>query len=1187
MEDTLTAHVVDTTKLLAFVLVTASLATSPVIAGVAVTEPTGTTDGLGPPSEGPSQQSGTTVDYQSETSDAPPQTTADSREATAGATDNRTVTSSVSVTNNHATIDGWVFYQNQSGDMKPSPRTTVILRKRTTLVPTNKNISVTKTNESGYYSFQIDVANWESNIDGNDRLRLRVQALAHNTAVNVVNFWQNQGTANGNTYTVNNDGDINRGQGHERFNFSITSEAERRAFMIANWSLEVHDFTMNRTDWARRTFRVRYPAVKEGQAQFKSPFEKIVLGREVFWNRSDTRNVVHHENGHSVMSGLFDYRGWQAPEVRTWGGTHCIYTETARIFAWYEGWAQFIEAAVIDNPGVHRRSIETERYFNNTNLGGACPSGDTGDLDGKIVEGAIASILWDTYDEANEPHDEINGTLGEVFDAVNETDNAAWGRVSNQGRTRDIHDFFIQYTDNHPDRYQDLREIYFHYGIHKPDRFEHDRSGSGSCVVYNFPCEKMDGEMWSPLDVNTSINASLGATDIDYYRVDLLEEQRVTVNATVTDQEPLSSPDINVSVGAAKTATEIQPDSENGPHEEVTFTAAEDGTHYIGIGHDPDGSGPELTYELSINATEQPPQEHEEDDVAANATELQTFPIDDHINTTEEHAVTARYDHDYYKLNMTAGDRIIHARLSNGPGLSLAFEDNDSNTLQTVPVGQSMNTTTDPEGWHYFNVSGAARHSQYTLNVTVQRISQLYEENDRRTEAKDLDEDLELEVRPTNTGTNRGTTQCTSDQSNPQKGNNNYNFGNTGNNQAKATLCSRHDWRDGGYVQPGYAPNDPDWYRVTLQTGERINVSVPHEDLGVELHHGGQKITEIDAGDNDGRISHYVQSAGEYYINVTGDDYVPVYELYVWRFLEEGQDKHEPNDGQSTATDAIASSAGNDTADYDLLKLAGNDADYFSVGLDENETLNATMTHLESAGDVSLSVIGPSGATTTGTDPRPAIGRSATRIKQANVTAQQSGTYYVKVSGSLRTALKYNLTITKTVPASASTGSDIDFSNSVFQMPTISRDQLMSSIELASPPEFEVQIPQQPIGPGSGECSLYDTETRTRNVDIDAGQSTRIQETRTFTMEYPSPCRVVADIDGPDDAEVDVYVTVDGSEPGPNNYQFASTNQGSDERIEIADPPLLQRGEPIKVTVEGYPIEGTYTVVVEKYSNSP
>lgn len=1115
--------------------------------------------GVGPQSVHAGSDAGTTVPSSANT-------TVNASETSPSGAGNAT---SVSSSQDSATIRGRVMYQNETGAMVPARHVDVIIRK--SVVPFDW-ITQTTTNESGYYSTGVDVASFESNLDPDETLTLRVQALAQNDAVNVVNFARNLDTVNGNTWTINNDGTINVGEDSATFDFSITGQDERRAFQIANWSLQVYEFTERETGWTRNRVKARYPAAVDENAQFKSPLEKFVIGSGI-WGRSDTRNVVHHEYSHSVMSGLFGYAGWQAPDVSTWFGSHCIWMDTGRIYAWYEGFAQFMEAAAVDDPGVHVRSIETFQFYDDDQLStGDCPAGDTGDFDGHDTEGAIANILWDVYDPANESHDRLDGSLHGVFNAVNETDNRAWGRTSNNGRTVDIHDFFIQYVDNNPNRHEELRRIYFEYGINKPDRFE-SRTGA-SCPLHEYPCDKLDGQYFSPVQPNRSVNVGLHHQDVDTFRFDAEEEQRVTVNVTVTNSPPVETEDLRLTVNdtAAVTPRErsIGTRTENGRNETVVFTAREDGTYYVTV-DDEVGEG-NVSYQYSVNAT-QVDQTNEEDDTPAEATGLSFFELsgDRWLNTSLETAATARYDHDYYEVDLLDGERIYNATLSDGPGLTMTLED-DSGPVGppsdpvSVANGEKLNTTTEVDGVHYLNVSGDARVEEYDVNVTTQRISQKYEENDGQSAAADLTADLGFDEVPELTDSPDGTLACRGGQGDGDTGGNTEtpSFG-TGSD------CPRFNWEQTRRATAGYEPYEADWYYVTMAQHERLNVTVDDPRLGIELFHGGQKIAET----NSESLTRRLPADGDYYVNVTqeSDDYIPTYTITAERTLADARDRLEPNDVRTNATTVSTATSGTSTESYERLSITDEDVDLFAVDPGSGEDINVTLTHEESVGDVGLTVIEPGGATVSGSEDPVLAGTSGTGLR-ANLTDVQSGTHYVRVTASGGAALKYNLSVRTTGSASSNVIPIAPIGLGVID-PVVSIDleDLIVLEETPQPPQLD-----------TGACELYDTESRSRTIPISGGQDQRVERTRSFTVDYDDPCKLVARVDAPEGAEVDVYVTLGGRTPTPNDYDFAAEGPGNAGELTVDGP--LARGMEVQVLVQATPVAGDYEVFVEKYARS-
>jgi type II secretory pathway pseudopilin PulG len=134
------------------------------------------------------------------------------------------------------------------------------------------------------------------------------------------------------------------------------------------------------------------------------------------------------------------------------------------------------------------------------------------------------------------------------------------------------------------------------------------------------------------------------------------------------------------------------------------------------------------------------------------------------------------------------------------------------------------------------------------------------------------------------------------------------------------------------------------------------------------------------------------------------------------------RDRLEDNDAESTATTVPSASQGSRIETYDLLKVAAGDEDYFAVDLDAGDRLNATVTHLESSGDVNLSLVAPDGNVTYGTDlnahQRQFGGTKGQRKLRATASSSAGGRYYVAVTGSRRAALKYNLTINTTAGSS-------------------------------------------------------------------------------------------------------------------------------------------------------------------------
>jgi hypothetical protein len=522
-----------------------------------------------------------------------------------------TVTKSLSAANGKTTLSGTVQYRGVDGNLQPARQVTVKIR-HDVVGPVNPVIARTTTDDQGRYSVQIDVAEYEADVDFDKKLFLHVQAVAKNPAVNVVNFGQNLDTANGNTWTLNQEAMVKRGQNSATVDLTATKEKPRRAFQVANWTLEAYRFTEREAGWTRNRVKARYPAANPNNSQFKSPFEKFVIGSNG-WD-ADKRHTVHHEYGHAVMSGLFKYKGWQIPKPANWG-PHCVWSDTGRITAWYEGFAAFFEAAVNDSPRTDGMWLEQHHYYNETNEHGPqCPESHANDgYDGAKVEGAVANVLWDLYDPADEPHDNVDGDLGTIFDAVNETDNQQRAkRPFNSDRTTDIHDFFVQYLDN-TGRHEDLRKIYFEYGIVKPDRFDSTAFDESNpfveCSVHYYPCSKQPNQHWTTLDPDESVDVLYHGGEADDYVVPLSKGERVTVtleagagNTNLDYKIVKGSPPWNGNDMSHKPWPQVGSPTDNGDVVTQTFTANESGDYTVMVSDSP-GGGRISAYTISVNHT--------------------------------------------------------------------------------------------------------------------------------------------------------------------------------------------------------------------------------------------------------------------------------------------------------------------------------------------------------------------------------------------------------------------------------------------------------------------------------------------------------------------------------------------------------------------------------------------------------
>jgi hypothetical protein len=130
-----------------------------------------------------------------------------------------------------------------------------------------------------------------------------------------------------------------------------------------------------------------------------------------------------------------------------YSGHHQVDMESDEGFATLEGWAEFMQCVVDNDPNNLQgwgQNIETNDWYNKQ---------DSGDFDGAIIEGSFASILWDIFDPAND--DGLNMGFDEI-----------WTIMLND-RPGSIHDIWDDWFTRGYGHDQALWQIYYNYGVNK------------------------------------------------------------------------------------------------------------------------------------------------------------------------------------------------------------------------------------------------------------------------------------------------------------------------------------------------------------------------------------------------------------------------------------------------------------------------------------------------------------------------------------------------------------------------------------------------------------------------------------------------------------------------------------------------------------------------------------------------
>ena len=193
---------------------------------------------------------------------------------------------------------------------------------------------------------------------------------------------------------------------------------------IFNAIQDAHAFLYDRLGWERdRPIQVVWPGpyrisyydfdyADDGSSQMMR--EHIGIAFEHQW----LRVILFHEYAHAVMTAAYGYNHDALP-LDNYPGVHRLETVSNLSFAFYEGWAEFMEAAVDNNAlnvtGFLNRylpNIESNQWWTGH------VNGSGHNVKGELVEGTVASILWDIFDTPDSidltPHVDDDGISDEL-----------------------------------------------------------------------------------------------------------------------------------------------------------------------------------------------------------------------------------------------------------------------------------------------------------------------------------------------------------------------------------------------------------------------------------------------------------------------------------------------------------------------------------------------------------------------------------------------------------------------------------------------------------------------------------------------------------------------------------------------------------------------------------------------------
>ena len=208
------------------------------------------------------------------------------------------------------------------------------------------------------------------------------------------------------------------------------------------------------------------------------------------------------------------------------------------------------------------------------------------------------------------------------------------------------------------------------------------------------------------------------------------------------------------------------------------------------------------------------------------------------------------------------------------------------------------------------------------------------------------------------------------------------------------------DFSNAGQLSPGthygaiVASNGNDYFAVDLNQGQDLTVSMyfvhGDADLDLEVYDPNQNLVSDSQSTTDSeQVSITAQQSGTHYIRVYsfGDGTAP-YTLDI-SLSETGDTEEEPNGDFFEADDVTQGSyVGTIGAPGTTRSGAGND--YFAVYLDQGQDLSTSIQFQHSDADLDLGVYDPNQNLVSDS-------QSTTDSEQVSITAQQSGTHYIRV----------------------------------------------------------------------------------------------------------------------------------------------------------------------------------------------
>jgi hypothetical protein len=351
-------------------------------------------------------------------------------------------------------------------------------------------LNTTYTNDSGYYASD-NISNSDDEGGGQD-VYVKVFST-DNRSVRVTDF-STPGKLYYTATPVQNgvaDGYVDVGT------FSLDDVNNRMAWYIYDlFANDAFDYLAVNVGWENLyKLQVRWDPTNTSDGTHYHPGGSIDL---VAGDRWDS-DVFLHEYGHFVMYKIYDGKMPPSPSCYN----HYWRSHSSLGCAWTEGWANFLQAAIQNDPIY----IDTEDQSLRINFEPPTPSVENAD-----VEGAVTASLWDIFDPASTPEswdDMGNGINGS-------SNNGIWSIAYSDGPT-DLLEFYSYWINSSNGYNSEITKIMEHHQIDP---------GTGSLKVTIAPSGtvsagaqwRVDGGSWRNSDYLQS-GLSVGSHTVEFKTV--------------------------------------------------------------------------------------------------------------------------------------------------------------------------------------------------------------------------------------------------------------------------------------------------------------------------------------------------------------------------------------------------------------------------------------------------------------------------------------------------------------------------------------------------------------------------------------------------------------------------------------------------------------------------------------------